>query len=82
MVLKQGHTGGVVFAEQRLLSMVQDTALILTVCSHHPAAVPGTSVMSLLVKTARRIRVGSGVFEELGFKNVSALCKVRPLWSV
>lgn len=72
MALKQGHTGGVVFTEQRLLPMVQDTALIHTVCSHHPAAVPDTSVISLLVNTVRRIRVGPDVFEELGFKMFSA----------
>lgn len=48
--------------------MVQDTALIHAVCSHHPAAVPDTSVISLLVNTVRRIRVGPDVFEELGFK--------------
>lgn len=62
------ETRGIVFTEQRLLPLGLDTALIHTVPPHHPSIVPGTSVILLLVNIVRGIRVGPGVFEELGFK--------------
>jgi len=62
------ETGRIVFTEQRLLPLGLDTALIHAASSHHPSVVPVTSVILLLVSTARGIRVGPDVFEELGFK--------------
>lgn len=62
------ETGEIVFAEQRLLPLGLDTALIHSALSHHPSVVPSTSLVLLFLNIVRGIWIGPCVFKELGFK--------------